>query len=204
MITAMTSMQRIAAPREIGASMVEVLFAMVVSVTLTSLAIPLVRGTLDELGTRMAARYVAGRVASSRIEAVRRSKAVALRFQAVSGDYIYASFGDGNGNGVRSAEIGQGIDPALGPFERLSDKFPGVRFELGPGVPDADGDAGTGQDGVRIGSARLLTMSADGTATSGTLYIRGRRGQYAVRVLGATGRTRVLQYLPAGRTWIAR
>ena len=75
------------------------------------------------------------------------------------------------------------------------DKFPGVHFELMPGVPDADGEGGTGEDGVRIGSARLLTMSADGTATSGTLYIRGRRGQYAVRVLGVTGRTRMLQVL---------
>ena len=40
-------------------------------------------------------------------------------------------------------------------------------------------------------------MSADGTATSGTLYVRGRRVQYAVRVLGVTGRTRMLQYKEA-------
>jgi hypothetical protein len=92
----------------------------------------------------------------------------------------------------------------LGPFERLCDRFPDVRFELMPGVPDADGQAGTGTDGVRIGTARILSMSSDGTATSGTLYIRGRRQQYAVRVLGVTGRTRVLQYLPGDRSWIGR
>ena len=45
-----------------------------------------------------------------------------------------------------------------------------------------------------IGPAKILTMSPDGTATSGTLYLRGARSQYAVRVLGATGRTRVLKY----------
>ena len=33
-------------------------------------------------------------------------------------------------------------------------------------------------DGVRIGSARILTMSPSGTATSGTLYLQGRRAQY--------------------------
>ena len=32
-----------------------------------------------------------------------------------------------------------GVDRPLGPFERLGEKFPGVRFELAPGVPDADG-----------------------------------------------------------------
>ena len=111
------------------------------------------------------------------------------------GDYQYAPYEDGNGNGVRTAEIRAGIDRPLGPFERLSDKFPGVRFELGAWVPDADGEDEYAADGVRIGSARLLTMSADGTATSGTLYVRGRQGQYAVRVLGVTGRTRMLQVL---------
>jgi hypothetical protein len=73
-----------------------------------------------------------------------------------------------------------------------------------PDVPDANGESGTGQDGVRIGSARILTMSVDGTATSGTLYVRGRRSQYAVRVLGVTGRTRMLQYHAGDRTWINR
>ena len=62
----------------------------------------------------------------------------------------------------------------------------------------------TGTDGVRIGTAKILTMSADGTATSGTLYLQGRRAQDAVRVLGATGRTRVLKYDTGRRTWINR
>jgi len=181
-----------------------VLFILAVSVTMIALAIPISRDAIDELRTAMAARYVAGRIGSTRMDAVRRSSPVALRFEAVEDDYMYAPFGDGNGNGVRSAEIRQGIDRALGPFERLRDKFPGVRFELMAGVPDADGQAGTGLEGVRIGTARILTMSSDGTATSGTLYIRGRRGQYAVRVLGVTGRTRMLQYRPGDRTWISR
>jgi len=187
-----------------GATFVEILFGLTLGVTLTTLAVPAVTGVLDELRTGMAARYVAGRIGSIRLDAVRRSRSVALRFESASGDYIFASFGDGNDNGVRSADIRQGIDPSLGPFERLSDKFSGVRFELADNAVDADGQPGTGADGVRIGTARILTMSSDGTATSGTLYIRGRRSQYAVRVLGVTGRTRLLQYQERNRTWITR
>ena len=71
-------------------------------------------------------------------------------------------------------------------------------------MSDVDAVRGTGTDGVRIGSARILTMSPDGTATSGTLFLEGRRAQYAVRVLGATGRTRVLKYDSGQRTWINR
>jgi hypothetical protein len=47
-------------------------------------------------------------------------------------------------------------------------------------------------------------MSPDGTATSGTLYLQGKRAQYAVRVLGATGRTRVLAFDRERQTWINR
>ena len=53
-----------------------------------------------------------------------------------------------------------------------------------------------------IGSSRILTLGPDGTATSGTLYVRGRRGQYAVRILGITGRTRVLRFHPGTGQWI--
>jgi hypothetical protein len=192
------------AASERGRSLLEVLLVLATSLTMGALTVALTSSAVDEMRTAVAARYVAGRIGSTRIDAVKRSSAVALRFEAVGGDYMYAPFEDGNGNGVRTAEIRSGIDRPIGPYERLSDKFPGVHFELAPGVPDADGQAGTGADGVRIGSARLLTMSVDGTATSGTLYVRGRRGQYAVRVLGVTGRTRMLQYSAGDRTWLSR
>jgi hypothetical protein len=189
---------------ERGLSVLEVLLGLATSVTAGALALALTSGAIDEMRTAVAARYVAGRIGSARIDAVRRASAVALRFEAVGDDYMYAPFEDGNGNGVRTAEIRAGIDRPLGPYERLRDKFPGVHFELMPGVPDADGQSDTGVDGIRIGSSRLLTMGVDGTATSGTLYIRGRRGQYAVRVLGVTGRTRMLQYSAGDRRWLSR
>jgi len=188
-----------------GASALEVLFALSVSATASAMAIPVVDGAIDEMRTAMAARYLEGRIRGARMDAVRRSRAVGLKFEAEpDADYTFAAFGDGNGNGVRTSEISDGVDSSLGSVERLGDRFPGVSFGLGAGLPDADGREGTGEDGLRIGTARILTMSSDGTATSGTLYIRGQRGQYAVRVLGATGRTRMLQYDPGSRTWIDR
>ena len=58
---------------------------------------------------------------------------------------------------------------------------------------------------MRIGRSRILTFTPIGTATSGTLYLRGRGSiQFAVRVLGATGRTRVLRYDARLRKWVAR
>ena len=63
---------------------------------------------------------------------------------------------------------------------------------------------GTPGDPVRIGSSSLMSFTPLGTATPGTIYLRGRDGsQYAVRVLGATGRTRVLRDAPGTREWTA-
>ena len=186
-----------------GVTAIELMFAVAISMTVAAVSIAQTTSAVDELRTAMAARYVAGRIGAARLDAVRRGTSVALRFELAGDDYVYTPVEDGNGNGVRTLDIRAGVDRPLGVAERLRDKFADVRFELGAGVPDADGDNVAG-DGVRLGSSRLLTLSADGTATSGTLYIRGRRAQYAVRVLGATGRTRMLQYSPGNRLWLSR
>jgi hypothetical protein len=76
-----------------------------------------------------------------------------------------------------------------------------VTFGLHAGIADIEGDRSAPTDGVRIGSSRILTLGPDGTASSGTLYVRGRRGQFAVRILGVTGRTRVLRFHPGTGQW---
>ena len=48
----------------------------------------------------------------------------------------------------------------------------------------------------------LFSFTPLGTSSSGTFYVTGRDGsRFAVRVLGATGRARLLRYLPASDEW---
>lgn len=153
----------------------------------------------------MAARYFGGKIVAARLQALQRSTCVALRFEAIGSDYAFSTHADGNRNGVRTADIASGVDASVAPAERLRDHFPDVQFGLAAGIPDLDGVTGAGDaDGVRIGLPRILTLSPDGTATSGTVYIRGRRAQYAVRVLGATGRTRTFRYHGGAGEWVVR
>jgi prepilin-type N-terminal cleavage/methylation domain-containing protein len=187
-----------------GFTLIEALFAVAIITTLAGIALPLTARAVDELRTLAAARYLAGRIAHSRVDAIRRSTSVGMRFEPSDPDYVFTPYADGNGNGVRTADILRGVDRPTGVPRRLGDSFAGVRFGLAPGLPDVDGSAGGGADGVRIGAVRILTMSPDGTATSGTLYVQGRRAQFAVRVLGATGRTRVFKYETGAGTWISR
>ena len=74
--------------------------------------------------------------------------------------------------------------------------------ELFPGV-----DIGLTHDaGRRCRAARrnsILSFTPHGTATSGSVYVRGRDGtQWVVRVLGVTGANRVLRYVPATGEWV--
>ncbi len=186
-----------------GFTLTELLLAMAISVVLLGMAIPVGGNALDDMRTRAAARYIAGRIANSRLGAINRSRAIGLRFVAASPDYQFGTYVDGNGNGVRSADIQDGTDFAVEAPRRLGSDFRGVHFGLLVGISDIDGVGNTNPDGVRIGTPKILTMSPEGTATSGTLYVQGIRAQYAIRVLGATGRTRLLKYEPGSRSWVS-
>jgi hypothetical protein len=131
----------------------------------------------------------------ARAEAVRRSANVALRFEPdAAGRIAFRTFVDGNRDGVRMHDITSGTDLPLGPSVLLSDLFPGVAIALG--------DPAAAEDAVRVGTSGILSFTPVGTSTSGTIYVRGRGGtQLAVRVLGATGRTRVVRYVPRTGDW---
>jgi prepilin-type N-terminal cleavage/methylation domain-containing protein len=187
-----------------GLTILELLFTVALLGTISAIAIPLTSRTVEHMRAAMAARYVSGLIMSARVAAVTRSAAVALRFEPTGDDYYFGTVLDGNGNGIRSAELRLGVDQPLTVPERLRDKFPGVSFAIDAGVPDLDGISGARRDGVRIGSARILTLTPDGTATPGTLYVCGRNVQYAVRVLGATGRTRVLHFRTGEHMWVSQ
>jgi hypothetical protein len=148
---------------------------------------------------------MASRVALTRMQAVRRNANVGLRFEPLSGTYGMRSYADGNRNGLKTAEISSGVDPAIGPLDRLDQLFPGVTLGFIAGAKLIDGTpVNPGDDPVRFGTTKTVIFSPFGTASSGTVYVRGRGPwQYAVVVLGATGRSRLLQFDPRTGTWSA-
>jgi Tfp pilus assembly protein FimT len=155
-------------------------------------AVPQLTAGVERTRAASAARYLAGRLAFARSQAVSRSANVALLLTTDGGTFTSALYVDGSGNGVRTRDIGAGVDSVIAPPVRLADVFPGVVLSL-------DDPADT----LAPDTSALMSFTPTGTASSRTLYLRGRDGsQFAVRVLGATGRTRVLRYAPAIRAWI--
>ena len=109
---------------------------------------------------------------------------MALRLRRVGDDTMLATFVDGNRNGVLAADIAAGVDEPEGGPTSLAAEFPGVV------VDRLDGDG------------LAFSFSPLGTSSSGTVYLTGRDGaRFAVRVVGATGRARLLRYISATDSW---
>ena len=186
-----------------GYSLLELTFAVGLVGTLGAIAGPQLLAGVDDVRAAGAVRYVSGRLQRARMEAVARSVDVALQFVQTSGGYTYAEYRDGNGNGIRTRDIQRGVDPQITAVERLPDQFAGVDFGVLPGLPAVDsGGAAPGTDPIKLGLSNILTFTALGNSSSGSLYVRGRRNaQYVIRVFGETGKTRVLKFDGRARQW---
>ena len=177
-----------------GYTLIEMLFVTALIGILSAIAVPSSLTAVDRARASAAARYLASRMAMARSHAVMRSANVALRFDENGAGITFQMFVDGNRNGVRTRDIAAHVDRPLGAPARLSDLFPGVAIAV-------SGKAGS--DPLRIGRSNLLSFTSLGTATSGSIYVRGRDGsQFAIRILGATGRVRVQRYVSSTGAWV--
>ena len=162
---------------------------------LSAMVIPHALAGLDRSRGLSAARYVAGRFAHAKIQAVSRSAIIALRFEEERGGITFEAFQDSNQNGVLTEDIQNGVDVPIEDPTRLWELFAGATIGVTP-------DAPVGRPVQLGGGSNLLSFTPTGTATGGTVYVRGPDGtQWGVRVLGATGRTRLLLWDPGRQQW---
>jgi hypothetical protein len=188
-----------------GAALLDVIFTCGLIAILASIAIPSLHASRDRDAALLAARHLGSQLNWLRVEAIRRNRAVALRFDPNEVGRVHP-FVDGDGDGVREQDIVNGVDQALAPPRSVSDTFAHVAFRVALPVPEPDGQGivAAGSDPVRIGNSNFVSFSPLGTASSGTIYLAGRAGtQVSVRIFGATGRIRVLRFDTLGGTWRA-
>ena len=184
-----TAESRVMSRFEAGRSLVEVLMMLVVMTILAGTAIPRGWAFVQEYQLRGASLYMRGLIRQVRSLAVSKNTYVAIVFDEVDGGPELAIHIDGNGNGIRRADIRSGIDKKhRGPL-KLGDLFHGIRYgsPANAAVPEFPP--------LRIGRSQILSFSPIGQSTSGTLFLSNEYGTiHAVVVLGATGRVRVARY----------
>lgn len=154
-----------------------------VAAVVAAIAVPVSMAGVDRSRGWAAARFVAARFVKARAQAVGRGASVAVRLDGADRDVSLASFVDANRNGVLTDEIEDGIDLPVELPLPLASLFPGVALE-------------------DEGAVRLFSFSPDGTATTGSVYLRSRDGsRFAVRVLGITARVRIERYVMSKNEW---
>jgi prepilin-type N-terminal cleavage/methylation domain-containing protein len=117
------------------------------------------------------------------------------------GDAYSASiYLDGNGNGIRSAEIESGTDTRIrGPVGLRrpdGDSEAGFLAPPLPQIPPRPGFITDFSDPVRFGRSDIISFSPNGDSSSGTLYLvcHSQSEMYALVLFGASARLTLWRY----------
>ena len=190
-----------------GFTLAELLAVLAIVAMAVAVALPAAAMLRDAGRAAAGARTMATVLSAQRWKSVTAHRVMGLQFRKVGSAWTWREVADGNGNGLRTAEITRGVDPVLSQDAALEREVEAVTLGIPPGGPYPEAPPGTdllntGDDPVRFGRSTLISFSPVGSASSGTLYVTdGRRGFYAVVLFGPTARLRVWRYRPEERRW---
>ena len=193
------SPSRLTAP---GYSLLELVVALGIILLMGSVALPNILGYRQEIALVGAAQGFKIEFMRARSIATTKNTQTAIRFETdASGRTNYATYVDGNYNGVLAADIANGTDARIaGPF-RLDAGQSGVEVGVLPDAPSPDGGR-LGSEPIRFGNSRMVSFSPLGTGTPGTFYLRTKSSMAGVRVTGGSARVRIM--ILRGKRWIDR
>lgn len=186
--------------------MVEALVVLALLGLIVVLGMPALLRTSNRIRLSLAANEIASSLESARLYAATHSANVAIRFGKQGDKYVFSLFADGDGDGVRNEDIRAGKDPQVGPWRNLDHMGARVHFGFPAHVTPTDPSNPYARlnrlnDPIRFNRSDLASFSGRGTATPGSVYLTDGFHLTVVRVLGRTGRIRILEYDRADHRW---
>jgi len=190
-----------------GYSLIEILVVVTIIGIIALCAIPAFANLRRRASCAAAATEMRGILREVRSRAITRGVNAGVKFVHAGNNWTYALYDDGNGNGIANADITSGVDRRyFGPAVTMPLYHTAVIAQLPKGLRDPDGDPLLPDDpALQFGRSTICSFSPMGSGTPGTIYISDGIDQlYAVRVLGASGRVRVLRYESGKQKWEER
>lgn len=182
-----------------GFSLIEILVALAIAALAIIVAVPATASLRMKGRCAAGARHMASLFRRLRFESVAIRKHRGAWFHEVNGNWVWSLVEDGNGNGLRTAEVRSGTDITLsGPYrleDRISPVHPGFPPGSYPKVPPGTGALGNLDDPVKFGSSDIVSFSPIGRSSSGSLYLTdGAKNLYAVVLFGPSTRVRIWRF----------
>jgi prepilin-type N-terminal cleavage/methylation domain-containing protein len=188
-----------------GYSLLEVLTVISILGIILLVAVPAFANHRRRLAVTAAADSLRSIFREVRSRAVDRSRNSGVKFTETPSGWTYTFYDDGNGDGVTNDDIKSGTDPYVaGPFP-LDFQLKPVTLSVGTTtIKDPDGDKLTpGDRPLQFGRSTICSFAPLGSGTPGSIYITDSASQlYAIRVLGATGRVRIMRYDSLRAKWV--
>jgi hypothetical protein len=193
-------------PGSAGVSVTELLLWLMLIAYLLLMVVPGVMNLRESVAIRSAVHETTVAFFRARSYAISRGANVGLKFRRNGDRWEWSLYGDGNGNGIRTAEIASGVDRALGvylPWSR-NDVMPAIM--TGTRVPDPSTPGrylDRIDDPIRFNNSDICSFSPVGESTPGSVYLWDSRNRMAVvRVFAQTAKVRVLYYRRGERKWM--
>jgi type II secretory pathway pseudopilin PulG len=185
--------RRFSGDAESGISLIELMIAAVVLAIILTTALPGLKEARGAAAVGGASRQLQGLLFRCRAVAILNGRACAVVFER-RGDGSWRCFivQDGDGDGIRRADIDRLIDPIISEVIFFETGEAGLGILKDEFVPDPSGRGrlrGNLDDPVRAGRGDIITFTPRGTATPASIYFTDHRARMRVlRVYGGTGR----------------
>ena len=185
-----------------GYSLTELLIVLAILGLMAAVTLP----NFQKMQRRIALRSAAGELRSIfhlvRMRAISRNTNTGLKFLMLAGQWHFATYEDGDRDGVRNDDISKGIDRLIAPPRIVFSQSRLVTIGLiDVAVKDPDGDPV--KSPVAFNNSAICSFSPMGESTPGTIYITDGDGDlWCVRVYGASAKIRTLRYDRAKKKWV--
>lgn len=189
--------------RSCGYTLIELLIIIAIVGLILGIAYP----NFLKMQRRIALKSAAGELRAifhlTRMRAISRGVNTGVKFLVVGGAWHFATYEDGDRDGVRNDDIKKGIDRMVARPREVFSQSRIVTIGL-IDVPVKDPDGDVVKSAVTFNQSTLCSFSADGTATPGTIYITDNDGDlWCVRVYGASAKVTSLRYDSKKKRWVS-
>lgn len=188
-----------------GLSLLELLTVVAIVGLIVCITVPSFGNLRRRAALQAAATELRSQFHLTRSRAIAHNVNCGMKFLLLAGEWHFAVYEDGDGDGVRNDDIKSGKDRMIArPRVVLPTSRAATIGLLDISIKDPDGDAlSPSKSPVAFNQSTICSFSPLGQSTPGTIYITDRGlDLYAVRVYGASAKIRVLRYLRATGKWV--